>query len=101
MSALEDIISAWSVAPQERRESALRLLRGELPKGEPYLTLRALSRQLGYGASTLRRWRIPAHTIGNAKRYRLGEVELYLNSEPYRRRVAALRAERSQTGGEQ
>ena len=83
-------------APPERREAALRLLRGGLPKSEPLLTMRGLSRQVGYGATTLRRWKVPSHEIGGARRYRLGEVELYLQSEAFRRRVAALRAERKE-----
>jgi hypothetical protein len=92
--ALEDLMSAAMSAPPERREAALRVLRGELPKAEPYLTLRGLSRRLGFGVTTLRRWRIPGHVVGGARRYRVGEVEAFFTSDTCRRRMAALRAER-------
>jgi hypothetical protein len=92
--ALEDIMAAAMSAPPERREAALRVLRGELPKAEPYLTLRGLSRRLGFGTTTLRRWRVPGHVVGGARRYRVGEVEAYFATDTFRRRKAALRAER-------
>ncbi len=94
MTSLEDILSAAMTAPPIRREGALRLLRGELPKSEPYQSLRGLSRALGFGVTTLRRWKVPGHQIGGAKRYRLTEVQEYIASERFSRRVAALRAER-------
>ncbi len=96
MTNLEDIISAAMAAPPIRREGALRLLKGEMPKSEPYTTLRGLSRVTGFGVTTLRRWRVPGHTIGGAKRYRVTEVQEYLASEAFKRRVAAIRAERRQ-----
>lgn len=96
MSTLEDTISAWWTATPERRDAALRLLRGGPPNSEVYLTLRELSRQVGFSVNTLRRWEVPSHKIGGAKRYRRGETELYLKSEAFGRRVAALRAERKQ-----
>lgn len=97
MIGLEDIIAAAMSAPPERREAALRVLRGELPKAEPYLTLRELSRRLGFGVTTLRRWRVPGHVVGGAKRYRIGEVEAYFLSDAFQRRKAAVRAERSKS----
>ena len=94
MTAIEDIITAAMSASPERRETALRILHGQLPRPEPYLTLRGLSRGIGFGVTTLRRWNVPGHQIGGAKRYRLGEVQEYLASEGFKRRLAALRAER-------
>lgn len=94
MTSLEDIVSAAMSAPPDRRERALQLLRGELAKSEPYQSLRGLSRALGFGVTTLRRWRVPGHQIGGAKRYRVTEVQEYLASEEFQRRVAAIRAER-------
>jgi len=92
--ALEDIMAAAMSAPPDRREAALRVLRGELPRSEPYVTLRGLSRRLGFGVTTLRRWRVPGHVVGGAKRYRVGEVEAYFLTESFQRRKAAVRAER-------
>lgn len=97
MIALEDIMSAAMTAPAERREAALRILRGELPKEEPYLTLRELARRLGFGITTLRRWRIPGHGVSGAKRYRFAEVEAYFTTEEFKRRKAAIRAERARS----
>ena len=97
MIALDEIMAAAMSAPTELREAALRILRGELPKAEPYLSLRELSRRLGFGVTTLRRWRVPGHVAGGTKRYHLGEVEAYLASTSFRRRQAAIRAERRNT----
>ncbi|MCP5524931.1 MAG: helix-turn-helix domain-containing protein [Verrucomicrobiales bacterium] len=94
MNALEDLMHAALTAPPERREEALRLLQGQLPKPEPYLTLTELGSRLGLSGTTLRRWRIPGHDLGGRLRYRLSEVEAYFRSEDFQRRAAALRAER-------
>ena len=94
MNSIETLIQAAMEAPSEQREQALRLLQGNLPKPEPYLTLRELSRKIGFGVTTLRRWNIPRHDLGGTQRYRLGEEEAYLRSDEFTRRQAALRAER-------
>lgn len=93
MTGLEDLVAAAMSAPPERREEALRLLQGQLPKPEPYLTLSELARRLGVCRATLRRWRVPGHDLGGHRRYRLAEVEAYFRSEDFQRRQAALRAE--------
>lgn len=94
MIGLEDLVAAAMSAPPERREAALRILRGEHSKSEPYLTLSELARRLGYCAKTLRRWRVPSHQMGGAPRYLLGEVQAYFATEAFQRRLATLRAER-------
>ena len=96
MSALEDLIQAAMAAPAKRREEALRLLQGHLPKAEPTVTLRGLSRGTGFGTSTLRRWEVPSVDIGGRRRYRISEVMAYFESEAFQRRLGALRAERRQ-----
>lgn len=97
MIALEDIVQAAIAAPPDRREAALRVLRGQLPASEPLLTLAELAKRLGFCTATLRRWHVPGHgNYGENTRYRLGEVEAYLQSEAFERRKAALRAERQQ-----
>lgn len=92
--SLDDLVRAAMSAPLEKREAALRLLQGQHPKPEPFLTLRGLCKELGFGATTLRRWRVPSHDLGGHRRYRVGEVEAYLSSESFLRVKAALRAER-------
>jgi hypothetical protein len=94
MTGLEDLVQAAMSAPPERREAALRLLQGNLPEPEPYLTLIELGRRLGFSTRTLSRFQVPWHDLGTSKRYRLSEVEDYLRSEDFLRRQAALRAER-------
>lgn len=94
MTGLEDLVAAAMSASPDRRDAALRLLQGNLPKPEPFLTLRDLGRQLGFGVTTLRRWRVPGHDLGGYQRYRLSEAEAYLQTETFQRRQAALRAER-------
>jgi hypothetical protein len=94
MSALEDLVAAAMSAPPERREAALRLLQGNLPKPEPFLTLVDLGRRLGFSTRTLSRWQVPGHDLGGHQRYRLSEAEAYLKSEDFLRRQAALRAHR-------
>ena len=94
MSDFQEFVKDAMSAPPERLAAARRLLKGELPKPEPYLTLRGLSRQIGFGVTTLRRWRVPSHDLGGFQRYRLSEVEAYLASKEFQRRQAALRAER-------
>lgn len=93
-TSLDDLVRVAMSAPNERRQEALRLLQGQLPTPEPYLTLRELSRRLGFAESSLRRWRIPGHDLGGTVRYRLSEVDAYLRTEDHLRRLAALRAER-------
>ena len=94
MTTLDDLMLAAMSAPDERREAALRLLQGKLPTPEPYLTLRDLCQRLGFGVTTLRRWHVPSHDLGGHRRYRLSEVEGYFATEAFKRRRAAVRAER-------
>lgn len=105
MNALEDLMQAALAAPPERRENALSVLRGQArtvdpndaaPVNEPYLTMRGIARRLGFSAATLTRWRIPGHSLGGRRRFKVSEVEAYFTTEAYQRRVAALRAERRQ-----
>jgi hypothetical protein len=94
--SLEDYLHAVLHAPPERREEALRTLRGELPRSEPYLSLANLSRRIGFSTKSLHRWQVPKHDIGGNPRYRESEVLEYFKSEAFKRRQAALRAERKQ-----
>ena len=105
MSALEELVQAALNAPTQRRDDALQVLRGQLravdpseaaSQSEPYITLRQLAKRLGFSTTTLTRWRVPSHEFGGKPRFRFSEVEQYLKSEEYRRRVAALRAERKE-----
>lgn len=101
MIAGDEILQAILSAPPQRRKEALRLLRGEeteapapLRPHEPYLTLVETAKRLGISAATLWRWQIPGHTLGGRPRFKLSEVEAYLQSDEFKRRAAALRAMR-------
>lgn len=105
MSALEDLVQAAMAAPANRRKEALRVLKGQqaLPaetdntvraSPEPYLTLKETAKRLGMSTATLWRWQIPGHELGGRPRFKLSEVEDYLQSEEFKRRAAALRAVR-------
>jgi len=103
MTATEELMHAALTAPEERKDAAVRVLRGEadiadsfaaLAKAEPYLTLSECSKRLNLSTSTLWRWQIPGHEFGGRRRFRLSEVVSYLEGDEFRRRAAALRAER-------
>jgi excisionase family DNA binding protein len=101
MIAGDEILQAILSAPPQRRKEALRVLRGEeveapapLQPHEPYLTLAETAKRLGISAATLWRWQIPGHTLGGRPRFKLSEVEAYLQSDEFKRRAAALRAMR-------
>ncbi len=102
---IEELLQAALLARPDRRAQALRVLLGEeelpqavaaMPAGlpEPYLTLKEVAARLNLSASSLWRWRVPSYDLGGRPKYRLAQVEAYLSSDTFRRRTAALRAER-------
>lgn len=101
--ALEELLQAALAASPDSRRDALQILLGQAQiavpgtptsSPEPYLSLRDVSRLTGISTTSLWRYRIPGHRFGGRLRYRLSEVEEYLRTEEFQRRVAALRAER-------
>lgn len=101
MSSMEELMQAALVAPEDRRTEALRVLRGDAgqeaevdPGPEPYLTLREIGRRLGVSPCSLWRWQVPGHELGGRRRFRLSEVQAYLESDEFRERADELRAER-------
>lgn len=100
---LEDLLQAAVMASPERKSAALRVLQGvdqttemvtHEKTREPYMTLRQIGKALGFSPCTLWRWQIPGHNLGGRRRFRLTEVNRYLQSEEFQRRAAALRGER-------
>lgn len=97
----DELLQAILSAPLERRRDAVRILRGDAAEPthagpEPYMTLRELAKRLGISTATLWRWKIPGHELGGRPRFRLSEVEAYLQSDDFKRRAAALRAIRKE-----
>ena len=97
---IEEFFQAALAAPPAVREQAMLVLEGKaqvqnagtgLRCPEPYLTLRDVSQALGISTTTLWRYEIPRHEFGGRPRYKLSEVENYLNSEAFQRRAADLR----------
>ena len=101
-----ELLQALLAASDVKRQAALRLLRGETDEGaesgqaEPYLTLREIGRQLNISPCSLWRWDVPGHELGGRRRFRMSEVEAYLESDVFRRRVDELRRERGASAGE-
>ena len=94
-----EILQALVAADDERKAAALRILRGEpvaprpMPT-EPLLTLTALGRALNIHPCTLWRWKVPARRLGGRPRYRVSEVERYLDSPDFKARTQELSAAR-------
>ena len=102
-NTVDEFLLVFLGAPESRREAALQVLRGEAiavdptvePRPfEPLLTRREAARRLGLSAQTLRRWKVPGICLQGVLRFRLSEIEAYLQTEEFRRRRAAVRAER-------
>ena len=97
---MRELVAAVLAMPTERQRATLELLRGEpaqpaqvsLP--ERFETLKEVGRQLGYHPCTLWRFGVPGHTLGGRRRFRVSEVQKYLESPEFKERVAELRAER-------
>ena len=95
-----ELLQAILTASEDQKHAALRVLRGEREEEdapaaiEPYLTLKELARHLNVSVSSLWRWGVPGHELGGRRRFRLSEVEAYLESEAFRKRAAALKRER-------
>ena len=103
MTTMEELMSAALHADDERKTAALRALRGkdtEAPASRPgperFLSLTELGRQLGISPCTLWRWRVPGHELAGRRRFRVSEVEAYLKSDEFRRRVETLQEARKE-----
>jgi hypothetical protein len=106
MTLTEEIIQAALVAPDARKSNALRVLRGETPpvdaetlrrcsgQAEQFLSLSECARRLGLSACSLWRWKVPGHELGGQRRFRMSEVEAYLASDGFKKRVADLKEDR-------
>ena len=116
MTTMEELMQSALIAPEERKAAAIRVLRGEIPlvdaetlrrcagEAERFLTLKECARRLGVSACSLWRWGVPGHELGGRRKFRMSEVEAYLESEEFRRRAAELREqdrERRGKAGEQ
>lgn len=98
-SLLQAIVSA----PEERKIAALKTLRGELTdeklkEPERYMTMKAVAIMLGVSPCSLWRWGVPGHDLGGRRRFRISEVQAYLDSEMFRQRTEDLKQDRKRGG---
>ena len=96
---VNELLQAMIAAGDEEKRAALRVLRGDeqpRPPVEPYLTLREVARQLNVSPCSLWRWAVPGHDLGGRRRFRMSEVQAYLDSAAFRKRTEQLRRERSE-----
>lgn len=98
--ATAEMMMAWISATDDKKERALKLLRGEDETSNPglserYLTARELSRTLGLSVQSIWRYSPPFH-LGHSgkKRYVLSEVKRYLDSPEFKAVADRLRRER-------
>ena len=103
-TSVEDLLRAALAAPPDLRSQALGVLEGRAraveldaqpdADAEGYVGLQGVARHWKVSPCTVWRWDPPSHDTGGRRRYRLSEVTAYLASEDFKRRRAALRAER-------
>lgn len=100
MTMTETLILAILSATDARKAAALRVLRGEAEIGtskaeskepEPFITLKECAKRLGVSACSLWRWGVPGHELGGRRKFRMEEVDAYLQSEKFRVRANELR----------
>ena len=60
---------------------------------EPYMTLKEAARKLNISACSLWRWRVPGHDFGGRRKFRISEIEAYLETDEFKERAKELRAE--------
>ena len=94
------LLQAVLHAGEDEKRAALRALQGvseadqASTRVEPYLTLREVSKQLNISPVSLWRWEIPGHILAGRRRFRMSEVQAYLESEAFRNKAEALREQR-------
>jgi hypothetical protein len=106
MTMTETLILAVLSATDTRKEVALKVLRGEVDvsdqgptqkMAESFVNLRECGRRVGVSACSLWRWGVPGHDLGGRRRFRMTEVEAYLQSEEFRTRADELIEERARS----
>lgn len=99
LNILRPLIGSDETITPDQASRALEILTGKQEKPqrqepERYMTLKAVGKSLGVSACSLWRWGVPGHELGGRRRFRMSEVESYLNSEAFRRRAADLKQDR-------
>jgi excisionase family DNA binding protein len=95
-----DILKALLTATNDQKKAALKVLRSEPEpmRAEPYLLLKEVAKQLNVHYTTLWKWGVQGHDLGGRRRFRMSEVQAYLNSDAFRKRVQELKERRKKVG---
>lgn len=108
MTLTEEIMQVVFAAPDDRKQAALRVLKGEAEvrvaeavrfssagprEAEPFLTLREVGRRLGISTCSLWRYGVPGRAFGGRRRFRMSEVEAFLAGDEFKQRPAAGRGD--------
>ena len=103
LQILVPLLESDETISRDQRDRAVVVLSGdadpepEPPKPvEPYLTLREIGRRLGISPCSLWRWGVPGHDLGGRRRFRISEVQAYLESPAFRKRAAELKRQRQE-----
>lgn len=108
MTLTEEIMHAAFTSSDDRKRDALLVLRGEATtqrnggrrnlrsESEPFVELGAVAEFLGVSRRSVWRWNVPAHHFGTRTRFKLSEVEAYVGSEAFKKRMAVLKELRQQ-----
>jgi hypothetical protein len=100
-----ELLAAIMAAPADRKEAALKTLRGEIPaafptpKNEPYVTLKECAKACGISTTSLWRYKVPKISLAGRPKFLVSSVISYLNSNEFRAYARRLRKERALQGG--
>lgn len=101
MTLTEEVMQAALGAPEDRKERALMILRGEIPaplinpKHEPYVTLKECAKACGISTTSLWRYRVPKIVLTGRPKFLVSSVMEYLNSNEFRAHAKRLRKDRA------
>lgn len=100
---LNALVPAYLAATPEQKREALAILRGQMQEEavssreteERMLNQQEVAHALHVHTTTVRRWRIPCRYLGRLPRYAMDEVQEYLGSREFKRRLAELKEHRT------
>jgi predicted DNA-binding transcriptional regulator AlpA len=100
LNILRPLIQSDETITSEQASRVLDILTGkEKPRQqepERYMTLRSVGKTLGISACSLWRWGVPGHDLGGRRRFRISEVEAYIESKAMKTKAAELKQERKE-----
>ena len=103
LAILRPLIQSDETITPEQASRAFAILAGKQEQHPPleperYMTLKAVGNALGISSCTLWRWGVPGHDLGGRRRFRISEVQAYLESKAMKTRAAELKQDRKRGG---